>query len=124
MKFSLYYFEKLDLNVFLTLLFFGCIIFPYEVSGQQKLIQDCETCPTMIVIEPGNFIKGSPESDAGSRDDERPQHQVEINYNFAVGRYEVTRREYGIFVQSTGHDSAGGCYGATDDGILLGIELH
>ena len=78
----------------------------------------------MVVIEPGNFTKGSPLSDKGSRDDERPQHQVDINYHFAIGRYEVTRREFERFVQSTGHDSTGGCYGATDDGIQLGIDLN
>ncbi|MDE0875062.1 MAG: SUMF1/EgtB/PvdO family nonheme iron enzyme, partial [Porticoccaceae bacterium] len=115
---------KVNLNIFLIFLFFGYIFSPHEVNAQQKLIRDCEICPTMVVIEPGRFIKGSPETDAGSRDDERPQHQVEINYNFAIGRHEVTRGEYGSFVKSTGHNSIGGCYGATDNGIQLGIELN
>lgn len=115
---------KVNLNIFLIFLFFGYIFSPHEVNAQQKLIRDCEICPTMVVIESGSFIKGSPETDAGSRDDERPQHQVEINYNFAIGRHEVTRGEYGSFVKSTGHNSIGGCYGATDNGIQLGIELN
>ena len=124
MKFNLSYLININLNISLTIIFFGCILFPSESNSQEKLIQDCEICPTMTVIEPGNFIKGSPEDDAGSRDDERPQHQVEIKYNFAIGRYEVTRREFASFVENTGHDSAGGCYGATDDGIQLGLELN
>ena len=117
-------FENIDLKIFSTVIVFGCIFFSYEINSQQQLIQDCETCPTMVVIESGNFTKGSPLSDKGSRDDERPQHQVDINYHFAIGRYEVTRREFERFVQSTGHDSTGGCYGATDDGIQLGIDLN
>ena len=43
----------------------------------------------MIIIEPGEYIMGSPSSVEGSRDDERPQHQVRIEYFFAAGQDEV-----------------------------------
>tara|TARA_B110000438_G_scaffold55402_1_gene55455 strand:+ start:2006 stop:3001 length:996 start_codon:yes stop_codon:yes gene_type:complete len=117
-------FESIFSKNFLTLIFLGNIFFSYSIHSNQDLIQDCDYCPKMIVIESGNFIKGSPLSDQGSRDDERPQHQVDIDYSFAVGQYEVTRIEYEKFVQSTGQDSSGGCYGATEDGIKLGIGLN
>ena len=116
--------KNIVLKPFLIPILLGCIIFSFSISSEQKLIQDCDYCPTMVIIESGNFIKGSPLSDQGSRDDERPQHQVDIGYDFAVGKYEVTRIEYERFVQSTGHDSSGGCYGATEDGIKLGINLN
>jgi len=117
-------FENINLKAVLTVLVLGCMLLSYETNSQQISIQDCKTCPLMVVIESGSFTKGSPVSDQGSREDERPQHQVDISYNFAIGRYEVTRREYETFVQSTGHDSRGGCYGATEEGIQLGIELN
>ena len=40
------------------------------------------------------------------QDDERPVHEVSLDA-FALGRFEVTRKEYGAFVAATGHQSAG-----------------
>lgn len=40
---------------------------------------------------------GSPEDDKDSSDDERPQHQVTIDYRLAMGRYPVTFDEYDYF---------------------------
>ncbi len=92
----------------------------YEMNDSSQLIKDCEHCPQMIIIEPGEFMMGSPSSVEGSRDDERPQHQVHIEYFFAAGQYEVTIIEFAQFVQSTGHDMSGGCYGATKVVFSLG----
>ena len=88
-----------------------------------KLIKDCEYCPQMIIIEPGEYIMGSPSSVEGSRDDERPQHQVRIEYFFAAGQHEVKRIEFEQFIRSTSYDMSGGCYGATENGIQLGKNL-
>ena len=77
----------------------------------------------MIIVEPGEYIMGSPSSVEGSRDDERPQHQVHIEYLFAAGQYEVKRIEFEQFIQNTGYDMSGGCYGATESGIQLGENL-
>ncbi|MDP6441713.1 MAG: SUMF1/EgtB/PvdO family nonheme iron enzyme, partial [Candidatus Poseidoniia archaeon] len=63
-------------------------------SEVESLLQDCENCPLMVMIPPGSFVMGAPISDSGSRNDERPQHQVNIAYTFAVGKFEVTRGEY------------------------------
>ncbi len=40
-----------------------------------------------------------------------PQHEVTIDYSFAIGRYEVTVDEYAAFVAETGHHSQGPCMG-------------
>ena len=58
------------------------------------LFRDCDVCPEMVVVPPGSFVMGSPESEAGRRDNEGPQHEVTIGYPFAVGVYEVTFAEY------------------------------
>ncbi len=93
-------------------------------NNSSQLIKDCEYCPQMIVIEPGEFIMGSPASVEGSRDDERPQRKVHIEYFFAAGQYEVKRREFEQFIKSTDYDMSGGCYGATENGIQLGKNLN
>ena len=46
--------------------------------------------PQMIAIPPGRFVMGAPESEEGSQDGERPQHEVTIAYPFAMGQHAVT----------------------------------
>jgi hypothetical protein len=52
--------------------------------------QDCDVCPKMVVVPPGSFMMGSPETEAGSGSDERPQRRVTIAGPLAVGKFEVT----------------------------------
>lgn len=58
--------------------------------------------PEMVMLPPGQFLMGSPDSDAISEDTERPQHYVTIDYAFAVGRYPVTEVDYHRFAVSMG----------------------
>ena len=44
---------------------------------------------------------GSPEGEAGRFRDEGPRHEVTISRAFALGKYEVTRAEFGIFARET-----------------------
>jgi len=81
--------------------------------------RDCQDCPEMVVVLPGEFMMGSmdaklvwamaqgwdPEETAVSM----PRHHVMIGYRFAVGRYEVTRREYAVFARETGRSGGNGC---------------
>ena len=50
-----------------------------------SIFKDCDICPEMVVIPPGEFLMGS---DEHSR--EQPVHQVTIARPFAIGRAEVT----------------------------------
>ena len=47
----------------------------------------------MVMIPSGSFIMGSPETEEGSTDDERPQHQVTIKA-FCLGKYQVTQAQW------------------------------
>ena len=47
----------------------------------------------MFLIPSGTFTMGSPESEEGSYDDERPQHNVTIS-EFLMGRYPVTQEQW------------------------------
>ena len=86
--------------------------------------------PEMIVVPGGRFRMGDL-SGAGDTD-EKPVHEVRIE-QFAVGRYEITKDQYGTFVSASGYrtdaeNNAGGnegCYayqGGTDFGWTTGTS--
>ncbi|MGH6995811.1 MAG: formylglycine-generating enzyme family protein, partial [Stellaceae bacterium] len=67
-----------------------------------KSFQDCSGCPQMIVVPAGAFLMGSPQDEPDRNDAEGPQHRVVIAHAFAIGKFDVTRAQYGLFVASTG----------------------
>lgn len=71
--------------------------------------QDCTDCPIMVVVPAGSFQMGSAGSNDKFNSRERPQHQVTISHDFAVGKFEVTFDEWNACV------SAGGCNGYQPD---------
>lgn len=54
--------------------------------------RDCNVCPEMVVIPPGRFRMGDLHGDGMYW--EKPAHDVQVNYSFAVGKYEVTFAEW------------------------------
>jgi formylglycine-generating enzyme required for sulfatase activity len=50
----------------------------------------------LVLIHPGKFMMGSPDSEQGRRDDEGPQHEVEITKPFYMGATEVTQAQYEV----------------------------
>jgi formylglycine-generating enzyme required for sulfatase activity len=69
--------------------------------------RDCAQCPAMIVVPPGEFRMGFNGGEPGRP--EGPVRQVRIDYPFALGRYEVTQREFAAFVADTKREMSGGC---------------
>lgn len=57
------------------------------------LFRDCSGCPEMIVIRPGEFLMGSPDTESEFTN-ERPRHLVQIRYKFAVSKYEISFAEW------------------------------
>ena len=53
-------------------------------------------------ISRGSFIMGSEDADAISL--EKPPQELNINYNYALGRYPITNSQYQEFVQNGGYD--------------------
>lgn len=82
-----------------TLIAFLLLTYPILFAGEPK-----DTASSIIVtnsigmkfatVPAGKFQMGSPETEAGSRVDERPVHEVEISRPFLMGVYEVTQAEY------------------------------
>jgi sulfatase modifying factor 1 len=59
----------------------------------------------LVLIPSGKFLMGSPDSDDQARDDEKPQHEVEITKSFYLGKYEVSRGQFRRFVEDTGYQA-------------------
>ncbi|MFM6081624.1 MAG: formylglycine-generating enzyme family protein, partial [Dolichospermum sp.] len=49
----------------------------------------------MVLIPEGTFIMGSPKNEEGSRDCERPQHEVTVP-SFSMGKYPITQAQWEI----------------------------
>ncbi|MEE3717290.1 formylglycine-generating enzyme family protein [Tumidithrix elongata RA019] len=47
----------------------------------------------MVSIPAGSFVMGAPESEEGSSDDERPQHEVTVSA-FFFGKFQVTQAQW------------------------------
>ena len=93
-----------------------------SIAAEPKYFQDCKNCPEMVLIPPGSFHMGTPDSvtqfegvkaKRGKR--ERPVHQVRINLKYALGKYEVTRLQYRAFIDDSGYKAPGGCKYWTGD---------
>lgn len=67
------------------------------------VVKDCTDCPELVLVPPGSFEMGSPAGEQGQDDDEGPVHTVRIPRMLAVGRYELTRREFARFAAATGY---------------------
>jgi formylglycine-generating enzyme required for sulfatase activity len=79
-------------------------------AGKTEWFKDCAYCPEMVIVPAGEFLMGSPAQDGRASANELPQHQVKIPRHFAIGRFEVTRKQFEAFLLATGRDRIGGCW--------------
>jgi formylglycine-generating enzyme required for sulfatase activity len=87
-------------------------------------LRDGGSGPEMVMIPTGSFQMG--DIQGGGYSDEQPVHWVSVNA-FAMGRYEVTVREFRQFVNATGYvidaEKEGGCYVDKDgDGVWEKVD--
>lgn len=102
--------------LFLALIGVGTC-FGASVSEQPLVFRDCETCPEVVVVPTGEFDMGAEleESRGLGLPDywalrEQPRHRVRVTRPFALGRYEVSRHQFALFVRETGYAPAAGCW--------------
>ena len=60
--------------------------------------RDCPACPLMVVVPAGGFVMGS----SGGNRSERPPHTVTLRRKFALGKYEVTFKEWDACIADGG----------------------
>lgn len=59
-------------------------------SPEIEEFQDCDKCPLMVFIPPGEYIMGAREHDERTLPSEYPRRPVQIDYRFAVSKFEVS----------------------------------
>jgi formylglycine-generating enzyme len=79
--------------------------------------RECPGCPVIVPTSPGSFAMGVP---AGEEEREGlpqqfrggsvPLHRVTIGRAFGLGKHEVTRAEFALFVSETGHNTGNSCW--------------
>jgi formylglycine-generating enzyme required for sulfatase activity len=76
----------------------------YAKLGDRFTVPDLNL--TMIWVEPGTFMMGSPESEEGHRGNET-QHQVTLTKGFYLGKHEVTQAQWEKVMGSNPSSSKG-----------------
>ena len=90
-----------------SLLAFGALMLISGGSGYSEEIspgkgfRDCAQCPEMVLLPPGWFTMGSPDTEEGRGRDEGPKHNVVMKGDLAMGKFEVTHDEFLAFVTDT-----------------------
>ena len=82
---------------------------PSSPSIPGTKFRECRVCPEMVVIPPGAFIMGSPDTEKGRFKKEGPEHRVTIARPFAMAVNLVTRGEWRRFVRATGRKDPEAC---------------
>ncbi|MXY56177.1 MAG: formylglycine-generating enzyme family protein [Gammaproteobacteria bacterium] len=91
--------------------------------------KDCSSCPEMVVVPGGHFMRGSPQDEPGRDLDSRNHDEDDLEGPggkrvkvsvpaFALGVFEVTNDQFSRFVEDSGYEMPGGCISDPDgDGI-------
>jgi len=74
-----------------------------QLATFRDRLSDGTEGPEMVKIPVGTFLMGSPDDEKGRLEREGPVHRVTFARPFAMGRYEVTVAEFGMFVKATGY---------------------
>lgn len=74
-----------------------------------ETFRDCALCPKMIALPAGKFNAIPDPILTLVTTLQKPPAQVKIDYDFAVGVFDVTRAEYAAFVHETGWRGGQGC---------------
>jgi formylglycine-generating enzyme required for sulfatase activity len=80
---------------------------PPDAVEPGTIIQDCPTCPRMVVLPPGRFKQGSAYDDHDALPAEKPQHIVRIRKPLALAATELTVENFREFVADTNRELPG-----------------
>src|SRR5215467_1452518 len=88
-----------------------------QTSAPVAPFRDCSKgCPEMTVAKQGRFTMGAPVGEEARenlpnefRGLSVPQHLINIQHKFAIGKFDVTREEYAQFVAETNRPDPDSC---------------
>jgi len=72
--------------------------------------KDCEDCPEMVALAPGEFMMGSPASEDGHQEVEGLPRRVVIPRRIAIGKFDVTLDQFSSFIAETGMSVSDLCH--------------
>lgn len=83
---------------------------------------DCETCPEMVVIPPGEFTMGSERGEfvLNETRPETPVHKRTIRFAFAAGKTEVSNAQFAEFIAATGYRPSTACTKWRGEVVMFG----
>jgi formylglycine-generating enzyme required for sulfatase activity len=81
----------------------GKPVVPPVIKGEEevKSFQNGQGQKLML-IKPGEFLMGSPDSDVYALDDEKPQHKVRLTKPFYMATTTITVGQFKVFVKDSG----------------------
>lgn len=93
-----------SLILFLLLVVLAVPVFAADAPAADpaREFAECIGCPQMVAIPAGKFLMGSPAAEPGRFDSEGPQHVVQVKA-FALGKYDVTSKQFLAFLAATGY---------------------
>ncbi|MDN5360524.1 MAG: hypothetical protein PWQ84_1587 [Thermotogaceae bacterium] len=90
----------------LLVLIAGIVIFLNSVGFSNEVTQS-PNAGEMILVKAGTFMMGNTRDDSEGESDEKPVHEVELTYDYEIGKYEVTNAEFIEFLNDAGVSSVG-----------------
>ena len=117
----------IGLAVALTML--GTAAVHAQTGSGPARFRDCSTCPEMVVVPAGDFLRGSPQDEPGRSLDSRNHDEDDLDGpggkrvrvsvpTFALGVHEVTNGQFAQFVEDTDYEVSSGCVSdAHRDGV-------
>jgi formylglycine-generating enzyme required for sulfatase activity len=94
------------LRFLMSVVFFTLML--VSAAQADQVFRDCTDCPEMVSIPAGSFVMGSPVSERG-RGSGEIQHQVTISKPFAVSKFEITRKQFDLYMKDSGDTKAKPC---------------
>ncbi|MEL7542181.1 MAG: formylglycine-generating enzyme family protein [Pseudomonadota bacterium] len=79
-----------------------------ESRAEADIYQDCDVCPRMVRIPPGEAILGRP-SRSDAPKEEKPEAGVAFEKAFSVSMHEISRKQFEIYAKDTGFSGSGPC---------------
>ena len=76
---------------------------PRKESSSEVLTRKVIGGISFVLIPRGKFLMGSRQDDPQAFDNERPQHILDISYDYWIGRFPVTNEQFATFVHAESH---------------------